>query len=549
MKKLALENPYASNFAKVVKVGLLTAVLAISGCGGGKSSASDPTVANTAQGTVRGSSQNGYVSFLGVPYAAPPVGALRWQPPAPAANRTLVLSATTTPAECVQDLGNGVEGSEDCLYLNIYRPANSSQKNLPVLMYIHGGDLAFGAGAEFPGGALAANNDVVVVSINYRLNGFGFLAHPALDAQSGGTSGAYGLLDQQAAMKWIKANIANFAGDPNNLTIFGQSSGADSVVAHIVSPLAAGLFAKAVVFSGGWYPNPPTLAEPETTGVSDATAWGCPGTDASALACLRALPASTIVTASFPAGRDGFVPIVDNKVLTMAPSQAFATGQFNKVPLLSGNVRNEWSALTSYVGATPVLTDADYATTAATDLSALSNPAVPASDILSLYPISKYGNATQAYAAAYGDFRTICQQLKTARAIGQYETSNYFYEFSQQDVPSYATGLDPSFYPGTAPSWFGSFGDFHASDVQFWLGDFQAGTTPSASNASLSTTMRAYLANFAAHGDPNGAGLPAWPTLSASPNTVLNLATPVAAGFDAATEHNCSYWGQYTLNF
>ncbi|MDB5873217.1 MAG: alpha/beta hydrolase fold family protein, partial [Ramlibacter sp.] len=208
---------------------VVAAALALAGCGGGGNSAPvDPTVAQTQQGEVKGTAANGVVQFLGVPYAAPPTGALRWKPPAPALARTGTLQAGTPGAQCLQAGPPPTftpSGSEDCLFLNIYRPQAASAAPLPVIVAIHGGGFVLGSSAFQDGTSLAKNNNVILVSINYRLSALGFLAHPALTAEDTAThaSGNYGLMDQTAALAWVKQNISAFGGDPANVTITGGS--------------------------------------------------------------------------------------------------------------------------------------------------------------------------------------------------------------------------------------------------------------------------------------------------------------------------------------
>jgi para-nitrobenzyl esterase len=276
-----LARPRLHTLARNMSVSILA--LSLAACGGGadtSTDSTDPLLVTTAQGPVQGRLSGNTAVFLGVPYAESPVGARRWKAPAALAVRSGTYTA--------QEAKSGCTVAEDCLYLNIYKPAKASAASkLPVLMYIHGGGLGAGTPNDFDGSALANDNGVVVVTIAYRLGALGFLAHPALTAEAGGSSGNYGMLDQQAAMAWIRANIQGFGGDPANTTIFGQSAGGYSVYTHLASPLAAGLFDKAVVSSGAYMRIQPTLATAETFGQSDASKWGCTGTDAEVLACLR----------------------------------------------------------------------------------------------------------------------------------------------------------------------------------------------------------------------------------------------------------------------
>jgi para-nitrobenzyl esterase len=223
---------------------------------GSPGQAQEPLTINTASGAVIGTTVSGIESWLGIPYAAPPVGLLRWQPPQPATSWATPMKANALPSSCAQNGDLGVfaraGGSEDCLYLNVYRSADvalSGQK-LPVVVWIHGGALQVGQGGDYDPSKLATHGKAIVVTLNYRLGVFGFLAHPAIDGE-GHDFANYGLMDQQAALRWIQQNIAVFGGDPANITIAGESSGGNSVMAHIASPLSAGLFQHVIAMSGG----------------------------------------------------------------------------------------------------------------------------------------------------------------------------------------------------------------------------------------------------------------------------------------------------------
>ncbi len=218
-------------------------------CGGSDSSTvSDPNLVQTAQGQAKGVAVNGVHAYLGLPYAAPPVGALRWKAPVAAAAYSGVRDASHAGSECVQGLPAATAGSEDCLYMNIYVPGPTTVTTpLPVLFWIHGGGFINGSGIATDGSALAVKANAIVVTFNYRLNALGFLAHPALAAEDpNGAAGNYGIMDQAAALTWVQKNIAAFGGDPKNVTIFGDSAGGHSVYVQLASPGSAGLFAKAV---------------------------------------------------------------------------------------------------------------------------------------------------------------------------------------------------------------------------------------------------------------------------------------------------------------
>ncbi|HTP17882.1 MAG TPA: carboxylesterase family protein, partial [Streptosporangiaceae bacterium] len=321
-------------------VGVAATVL---GAGAGSAAASPASggaspLVRIAGGLVRGASAAGVNSFLGLPYAAPPTGNLRWRPPQPAASWSGVRDATQFGPSCPQALtGNPLLPpgtiSEDCLYLNVYAPpvGSNDQGGRPVLVWIHGGGLVQDGARDYDGSKLAADG-VVVVTINYRLGALGFLALPAL--ASHGAAGNYGLMDQQAALRWVQRNIARFGGDPRNVTIAGQSAGGLSVLAQMVSPGARGLFQRAIVQSGTFALNQRPLATAEAAGERFATAVGCPDQSA---ACLRNAPVSALV-ANFGVEIPG---VVDGSVLTQPIGTALASGQFARVPVINGITHDE----------------------------------------------------------------------------------------------------------------------------------------------------------------------------------------------------------------
>src|SRR5215471_7966207 len=268
----------------------------------------------TDEGAVRGTQTATLREFLGVPYAAPPVGDLRWRPPQPHARWAGVRDATSFGAHCAQGPSAfGVaSASEDCLFLNVFAPARRGddvEHGAPVMLWIHGGALVVGESDDYDPAMLVARG-VVVVTINYRLGALGFLAHPALAAESArGSSGNFGLLDQQAALRWVRRNIREFGGDGDNVTIFGESAGGLSVHAQLASPLSHGLFARAIDESGAYMPSQPSLATAEAAGSAFAANAGCASQTA---ACLRGLPVATIL-AKQTGGTTG--PNVDGAIL------------------------------------------------------------------------------------------------------------------------------------------------------------------------------------------------------------------------------------------
>jgi para-nitrobenzyl esterase len=307
------------------------------------SASAAPAPVKTGQGVLQGVELDGVNAWLGVPFAAPPVGDLRWRPPAAPASWQGVRAANDFGAPCMQGLPPGAPGadrpqSEDCLYLNIWASPGPTAPKRPVMFYIHGGGFQFGMTAwHETDGASLAKHGVIVVTTGYRLGKFGFFAHPALiEEAKGGPASNYGLMDMVAALKWVKANIAAFGGDPDNITIFGESAGGGAVDDLMISPSARGLFQKAIVESGGPV-NLRSLDKAEADGKALAAAWGV--TYADDPAALRAVPAATVL-----AKGPGSSPMVDGQVLPLNVIDAFKAGKVAHVPIMFGTNSYEAAA-------------------------------------------------------------------------------------------------------------------------------------------------------------------------------------------------------------
>ncbi len=346
-------------------------------------SAAAPVV-HISDGALEGASDNGIASFKNIPFAAPPVGALRWRPPLPVAPWSGVREAKAVGPVCEQiynakDTGVGpLPMSEDCLQLNVWTPDVAAAKGkAPVMVWIHGGGHVNGSGtAALYDGANLAKQGVVVVTLNYRLGRLGFFAHPALDAEHPDELKAnYGLMDTIAALKWVKANIAKFGGDPGNVTVFGESAGGISVTYLMVSPMAKGLFQKAVVESGAGREHGAALKGADRYGIRSAEATGLAFAEANGItdaatgaAALRALPADVLMKAA-PSSADGGGPIIDGKLFSEDPEQGFAAGHQMKIPFLIGSNSLEWPIPPGAAGAmgsaiAPVAAHHDEAVTA-----------------------------------------------------------------------------------------------------------------------------------------------------------------------------------------
>ena len=492
-----------------------------------------PPVVTTDSGAVRGVTVAGGYAFRGLPYAAAPVGNLRWRPPQPPASWRGVHDATQYAPSCPQKPNlfqpPGPE-SEDCLYLNVSTPSLQSSAKRPVLVWIHGGGNTEDAALNYDGTKLAGDG-VVVVTINYRLGALGFLAHPSLASRPGGPAGNYGLMDQQAALRWVKHNIARFGGDPHNVTIAGQSSGGVSVLAQLVSPEARGLFQRAIVESGAFALNQMPLADAETFGETFADKVGC--TDQSER-CLRNVPADTLV-ANFP---DAAIPgVVDGKVLTESIGTALAAGHFARVPIINGVNHNEELLFVAGPGLAvsggtfvpaPTPTAATYETTIA---SVLGVSAVRAAAIATEYPISAYPASIFAFSTLLSDANFACPALQVDRWLSR-RVPTFAYEFDDDTAPQLFAG--PRFPPVAT----------HSSETQYLFDEPNApfATPLNATQEALAVSMRTAWGNFAASGNPSSSALP-WPSLNTSPN-VLSLESPqpqLESNF--ASVHHCAFWG------
>lgn len=525
--------------------------------------ASGPVV-GTANGAVQGLEQNGVNMFLGIPYAAPPVGSLRWQPPRPHGSWTQTLEATNFGGTCAQitELGafaGPATVNEDCLYLNVFttgtgvapgRQARLGAVKRPVLLWIHGGGLVDGESNDYDASKLAQggpDGPTVVVTINYRLGLLGYFAHPALDHE-GHHFANYGLMDQQAALRWIRRNIAAFGGDPNNITIGGQSAGATSTAANVISPQSAGLFQRAIFESGALLTVAP-LALAETRGTSFATAAGC-GSDATpaTAACLRSLPVGQILALQGTASANGpYVTglIVDGKVLPIPADTAWATGDFNRVPIMNGTVKDEGAftaSINEYFNGPLTaaqytsLVTATYSAGAGAGGGAPSYPAGTAANVLAHYPVSAYANPSLAYVAV-GTDPTACRARHLNTLVHPW-TPVYAYEFSDQNAPWYFPPL--SFAHGAA----------HTIDIQFLFPGFHGGPAGtayplSAPEEKLSDKLVAAWTNFMYAGNPNGSGLRNWPQYQAPNYPYLSENVPKLSTFtdaDFTLEHQCALW-------
>ena len=501
---------------------------------------SKPPKVKTKSGKVIGFKVDGVNEFLGIPYAAPPVGPLRWEPPTAFGKFKKPFEATEFGSACTQP----GSGSENCLFLNVYTPAKHKGR-LPVMVWIHGGALVEGSSDPYDPTRLVKEG-VIVVTINYRLGYLGFFAHPAIDAE-GHVNGNYGFMDQQFALKWVQENIKAFGGDPDQVTIFGQSAGGQSVYAQLASPLAAGLFERAIAESGSYlefqdyFDYIVSLEIGETTGTASvpsgnaiAASVGC-GSVATA-SCLRGVSAATLVAAQ------GTIvyPFVDGTLLTQTPSAAFTSGEFNRVSVISGGNHDEWRYFVAYeydlVG-NPIATLADYQ---AAEL-ALWGPSLAPTPVDALYPDSPANSLDggEALGASGTDGIFACPERNGVQLLSKYVTT-YAYEFNDENAPPPQSSLPGLTFP---------LGAYHTAELQYlFIGDFFGlPVAPlSSEQVELSDAMISYWTQFAKTGDPNSADEPVWSPYSASADEFQSLIPPTpVVETTFATDHQCGFWDSF----
>ncbi|HTQ26067.1 MAG TPA: carboxylesterase family protein [Candidatus Binataceae bacterium] len=497
----------------------------------------------------------------------PPVGALRWTPPQPFGRWHGVFEATQFSSSCTQPDGlGGTSGSEDCLTLNIYTPRGRKNQNkhhgLPVMVWIHGGALVTGGGGFYDPTRMIEQGGVIVVTINYRLGLLGFFAHPAIDAE-GHLNGNYGLMDQQLALRWVQRNIGAFGGDASRVTIFGESAGGQSVYAHLASPTATGLFQRAIAESGSyiqfqdyWTPiSIVPLVQAESVGTSLvpsgtalAASVGCSGQTAE---CLRGVAASTIVLVE----PSTIYPFVDGTILTQTPTAAFASGHFNRVPVISGGNHDEWRLFVAdQYDATghPLTDEADYE--AAVDaLWSGFGPAFGPFIFTVLYPLANYpivppipGDPNPSPGIALGASGTdgifACPERNGVQLLAASVTT-YAYEFNDENAYLVFNEFPAPLFP---PIKF-PLGTAHFTEVPYLFDVFSTPSNFTPEQQSLSESMISYWTTFAATGDPNSAGQPLWSPYSVATDEFQSLVAPtptVETTFD--DEHFCSaFWNNF----
>lgn len=483
------------------------------------------TVVLSSGGPLQGRvTEVGPIAFLGIPYAAPPVGPLRWAPPEPPACWTETFDARALGPRCTQlDSEDGpVIGEEDCLQLNVWTPA-ADAGDRPVMVFIHGGGNAVGSAVDplYDGASLANAGDQVVITINYRLGVLGWLTHPDLGAIN------FGLRDQIAALRWVQDNAAAFGGDPARVTVFGESAGAVNTCTLLGAPDAAGLFRAAIVQSGTCsHRDPQTYAEQTSTPFLEAS--GCADAP-DALACLAELDAATLVATEptgFPAsgglGGQGWGPSIDPDTLPMQSLDAMEAGVHNDVPVIIGaNAEENFNNV-------PEIPDAQtYEALVAASFGPLANA------VLAQYPLVDYDSPRDAYVALTSDVRFVCNARRALRAASNGRSPAYRYHFAHDDY----------FAPGG-----GDTGAFHGLELVYVFGNFDAiiegiEYPTTAADEEVRDTMQALWSSFAANAVPSFD--PAWPAYDVDGDPYLRIASPVTADAGVRTQQ-CDFWDQFT---
>jgi para-nitrobenzyl esterase len=469
----------------------------------------DPTRVDVAQGILQGFVDGPVVRWNGIPYAAPPVGPLRWRPPAPPQSWSGIRDSTLYANECAQApnevMPDGTPvGDENCLYLNVIAPAGVTGP-MPVIVFVHGGAWITGDSTApiYNATHLPVNGPAIIVTINYRLGALGFLALPQLAAEDEhGSTGDYGLLDQQAALQWVHDNIAAFGGDPSRVVFWGQSAGGASTLMQLASPLAHGLFQAILAQSGGGATGR-QLAHAETIGGSYAASLGCQGSNV--LACLRALPAAQ-AEALPPTGYQ-WGPVVDGYVLPQPPPVMFAAGTHNHMPVVIGTTALEYANPTAFAHPqiSTVVDEASYEAALAQNFGSANVSAV-----LVQYPAASYASPRAAYVAALSDADMTCPARRMARSLAATQTEPVFrYLFTHTDSAG-QTALGPA----------------HGVDFPYWFDAFLY-FTPDAQEQTLAAAMSSHLLHLSSTAAPTND----WPRYDAGDPTLI-LDDTIAAELD-----------------
>lgn len=495
-------------------------------------------------GTIEGVAESGARKFLGIPYAKPPIGALRWRAPE-LPEAWGVREAKEFGSACAQlsSINSRASQEEDCLYLNVWTPDPAPTEPLPVMVWLHGGGNRTGAaddaiplglgGLFYDGTSLATTRNVVVVTLNYRLGVFGFFSHPALAEATDGVRGNQGLLDQNAALAWVQRNILAFGGDPDNVTLFGEYAGALDTCLHMVAPMSGGLFHRALGQSLGCTGPMKTRAEAELEGTRFAETVGCEAS-ADVIACLRGKPVAELLREPAIDGRPSaperggdyyqggtaawsFNPIVDGEVVVEQPRRSFDAGEFAPVPFLLGANRDEGTLF--HLGAMPVETEEEYRAALA---RRFGEDVVDA--IVAAYPPASFPSVNDALIRVTGDSLIVCPTWDTALRASRHRSDVWLYNFERVPPVPVLESL--------------GLGAVHGLEIAYAFGTY-ADAAPA--DRELIRTMQGYWTRFAETRDPNGEGALAWPSFEEEGQRRLNfdVEPSVIEGFRRA---ECEMW-------
>ncbi|WP_256991242.1 carboxylesterase/lipase family protein [Rhodococcus sp. 06-235-1A] len=517
-------------------VALAAVLLVLAGCASTSDrSDSAPLEVATATATVHGVAVENTRQFLGIRYAEPPIGNLRWSPPQPLPTSDGDVDATAPGSQCPQsatESGGAQTTDEDCLFLNVTTPLVTSNDPLPVMVWWHGGGFTSGSGSAYEAQRIASEGNVIVVTVNYRLGMLGYLGLPGLRG-----SGNFGFADQIQSLRWVNDNAAAFGGDPDNVTVFGESAGGMAACAALTSPAAQGLVDKAAIMSGSCaldfptdsiYPGVPeqrpyvSLADSEATGIEVAQQLGCSGSNT--LECLRALPTDALVAQGQSFSNN---LAYGTEMLPADPVRAVEDGAALNVPVFSGGNRAEQN---SFVGgallADPSTVTADSYPTLLTD--AFGSDAARVADV---YPLQHFPSAALAWASVTTDAAWSCPTYRNNRELAA-TAPVYSYEFADTGTAD-VSGVGASGVPQDAA---------HATDMPYFFDIAGHDLLKTPAQHDLARTMIAYLTSFAHTGIPSAADAPQWPRTTADVSPVLQFASGDISVIDADAEHHCDFW-------
>jgi para-nitrobenzyl esterase len=477
-------------------------------------------------GVLEGKTEDNKVhAFLGIPYAKPPVGELRWKLPQKNEKWTTMRDATKFGGRCAQlasaTLMNPASDTEDCLYLNVWTPSFTPAAPLPVMFWIHGGGNQNGSASEavpyantglFYSGMFLAAKDVVVVTFNYRLGAFGFFAHPAIASEQGGAAGNQGLYDQALALEWVKSNIAKFGGNPNKVTIFGESAGSLDVCYHIASAKSRGLFHKAISQSGGCTTLLQTKALAQTAADGLAGKFECAGSPEEAVACLRDKSVSELLAMA----STGFSPDLDGVFLTDQPRTLFDNGDIAKVPYIAGSNTDEGTLFVAADVADQAAYTAALGTAFGADRAAVVETQYPASK----FPDGQPTPFRAALARAVGDARLVCTTFDSAARAATAGNPVFAYNF---DISAGIANL----------------GATHGSELTSVFG---TSTMFNDDTRAASLLMQRYWSRFAKTGNPNGGDDLDWPEFTPTSNVRINFGLQEATVVEDFRAAECAFW-------